>query len=426
MIARQLYTLLFLLLLPFILLRLWWRGLQAPAYRQRWRERLGMVPKSIFSQQPLWIHAVSVGEVIAAAPLVEKFLHTHPQLPVVLTTMTPTGASRVQALFGERVCHLYAPYDLPFCVNGFLKRTSPRLLVIMETELWPNWIFCCRQRAIPSVLANGRLSEKSARGYQHFARLVKPMLQNISWLAVQDGEHAQRFIGLGAPEESVSVLGNIKFDMQMAPNLNESAKQLRQQWGVGRLVIVAGSTHEGEEDRLLDAFREVSGAVHHPLLVVVPRHPERFADVDKLLIQQGWTFSRWSDAKDNLQECEVLLVDAMGELMRFYAAADIAFVGGSLIKRGGHNPLEPAAHAIPIVMGSSVFNFQDICSSLQQLGSLRLVTSTELADELVNLAINEPLRQQRGQAGRIFVNANKGTMTSLYNGIVKWLDKKVA
>jgi len=420
--VRRLYTLIFALLLPFILIRLWWRGRKAPDYRLRWQERLGVIPRLNLPHQPLWIHAVSVGETLAAVPLVNKIRQRHPHLPVVITTMTPTGAARVKSVFADKVNHIYAPYDLPGCINRFLDRIRPRGLIIMETELWPNSLHYCGQRQIPCVLANGRLSAKSAQGYQRLSALVKPMLQKFSWLAVQEHDHKRRFVELGAPANSVVVIGSIKFDIEVGHELIRKGQSLRNQWGEQRLVIVAGSTHAGEEEALLEALQTVLAFHPHTLLILVPRHPERFGVVADDLAQQGWSFSRWSDGARALTKSQVLLVDTMGELMLFYAAADIAFVGGSLVRRGGHNPLEPAALAVPVVMGQSVFNFQEICDHLSRSGALTLVSRTELASFLLQLVAEKQRRKQLGAKGKAFVENNKGALNRLYQGLQRELD----
>lgn len=419
--ARQIYILIYGLLLPFIFARLWWRGRKNPQYRLRWAERLGVVIRPEVGQPPLWIHAVSVGETVAAAPLLEKLLLSHPDLPVLITTMTPTGSDRVRSLFGNRVTHCYAPYDLPFCVNRFLDRIQPRAVVIMETELWPNWIHCCQQREIPVVLANGRLSAKSAAGYAKFSALIRPMLRSLSWLAVQEDSHAKRFIALGAHENALSVIGNIKFDLQLSADLSQKAGLLREQWGEQRPVLVAGSTHEGEELLLLDTFTKLQRDDDRLLLIIVPRHPERFSAVKDLLNLQSWSFAVWSDSNRSLRNAQVLLVDTMGELLNFYAAADIAIVGGSFINRGGHNPLEPAALAVPVVMGRSVFNFQDICDQLLAVGALELTSYEALGEALAALLADRSRRQSSGAAGRRYIDANRGALNRLYSGLQRYL-----
>lgn len=420
--ARRLYTLIFALLLPFILIRLWWRGRKAPDYRLRWRERLGVIPRLNLHHQPLWIHAVSVGETLAAVPLVNKIRQQHPHLPVIITTMTPTGAARVKSVFADKVNHVYAPYDLPGCINRFLDCTRPRGLIVMETELWPNWLYCCGQRQIPCILANGRLSAESARGYQRLKALVRPMLQRFRWLAVQECEHKRRFIELGAEADSVAVVGSIKFDIEVSQQLIHQGQSLREQWGDQRLVIVAGSTHAGEEEVLLEVLQTVLATHPQTLLILVPRHPERFGPVADSLAQQGWSYSRWSAGTAALAKSQVLVVDTMGELMMFYAAADIAFVGGSLIHRGGHNPLEPAALAVPVVMGHSVFNFQEICDHLSKAGALTMVGRSDLVSVFLQLAADKQQRLQQGAKGKAFVGANKGALNRLYSGLLTELD----
>ncbi|WP_144244207.1 lipid IV(A) 3-deoxy-D-manno-octulosonic acid transferase [Nitrincola sp. A-D6] len=377
MISRYIYTLVLHLLLPSILVRLWFRGRRAPAYRQRWTERLGFTPPLVSSTAPLWIHAVSVGEVQAVATLVRRFLQQHPEIPVLITTMTPTGADRVRQLFGDQVSHRYCPYDLPWAMSRFINITRPRACVIVETELWPNFLRQCQRQQIPTLLANARLSERSARGYARFAGLTRDMLSRLSRVAVQDHSDAERFKALGLDPDRLKVIGSIKFDVEINPQWAEDAQQLRQHWGAARPVFLAASTHDVEESQLLASLPELLAAYPDVLIVLVPRHPERFDTVAQLCQESGLSHVRRSQSALPIATTQVYLADTMGELMSFCSAADIVFVGGSLIERGGHNPLEPALLGKPIITGLHTFNFAAITQGLASAGALVQVSNTK-------------------------------------------------
>jgi 3-deoxy-D-manno-octulosonic-acid transferase len=425
--ARLLYTVLLYLALPIILLRLWWRGRKAPAYRSRWRERLGFVTPC--DNRPLWIHAVSVGETVAIAPLVELLLARRPDLPLLLTTTTPTGSARVSALFGDRVQHAYCPWDLPDALARFLHRTRPCGCIIVETELWPNLVHGCAQLGVPVILANARLSARSARGYKRFAALTRPMLQHLSQVVAQHQDDGARFVELGLPVQQLRVSGSIKFDMETRPQWLEAGAQLRKCWGE-RPVLVAGSTHDGEDAALLRVLEQLRSEFPALLLVLVPRHPERFESVYRLCLEAGWSVARHSAAggavaghgKSPAGAVDVYLGDTMGELMGFYAAADIAFVGGSLVPRGGHNPLEPAALGKPVLMGQQVFNFQAICDALDNAGGLIRVADEVALARVVRDLLADPLQcQQQGAAAQAFVAQNRGALERLYRQVEETL-----
>ncbi|HEY7775276.1 MAG TPA: lipid IV(A) 3-deoxy-D-manno-octulosonic acid transferase, partial [Kineobactrum sp.] len=338
------YALLFRLALPLVLLRLWWSGRKNPALRAGWRQRLGYVAAS--SEPVIWVHAVSVGETIAAAPLVEALLDRYPHAPILMTAMTVTGVTRARALFGSRVLYAFSPYDTPGSVRRFLGRMRPAALVIMETELWPNMISQAGARGIPIVLVNARLSARSARGYRRINGLVRPLLRTISWIAAQAADDAQRFLDIGALPQSVSVTGSIKFDVQIPPQLSAAAAGLRAQPGFARPAWIAASTHVGEDQQILAAHRQVLQHYPDALLILVPRHPERFESVAQVVRAEALTCARRS-LQQSPEGVQVYLGDTMGELMLLFGVSDIAFIGGSLIERGGHNPLEAAAWGIP-------------------------------------------------------------------------------
>ncbi|QXH56157.1 lipid IV(A) 3-deoxy-D-manno-octulosonic acid transferase [Pseudomonas maumuensis] len=418
---RTLYTLLFHLGLPLVALRLFLRGRKAPAYRARIAERFacGLPP---MRQGGIWVHAVSVGESIAAAPLVRALLKQYPDLPITLTCMTPTGSERIRAMFdGEpRVQHCYLPYDLPWAAGRFLDHVRPRLGIIMETELWPNHIHQCARRGIPVALANARLSERSARGYARFAGLTRPMLEEMSLIAVQTATEAERFRVLGARQECVQVTGSIKFDLKVDDQLMLRARQLREQWGASqRPIWIAASTHDGEDGLILEAHRQLLNVHSDALLVLVPRHPERFATVHELCAGQFSTVRR-STGDVVTARAQVLLGDTMGELLFLYALADIAFVGGSLVATGGHNPLEPAALALPVLMGPHVFNFLEISAMLREAGALQQVDDAEGLVAAVRRLVELPQDARRmGEAGRAVMQANQGALQRLLDGLAR-------
>ena len=418
---RTLYTLLFHLGLPLVALRLYLRARKAPAYGQRIAERFAckLAP---MRQGGIWVHAVSVGESIAAAPMIRALLGAYPDLPITLTCMTPTGSERIRAMFAEepRIQHCYLPYDLPWAAGRFLDHVRPRLGIIMETELWPNHIHQCAKRGIPVALANARLSERSARGYARFAGLTRPMLAEMSLIAVQTETEAARFRSLGARPECVQVTGSIKFDLKIDAQLQPRARQLRRQWGAGqRPVWIAASTHEGEDALILEAHRQLQQVHGDALLVLVPRHPERFDVVHALCEAQFATVRRTSGVPVDAQT-QVLLGDTMGELLFLYALADIAFVGGSLVPTGGHNPLEPAALALPVITGPHVFNFLEISAMLREAGALQEVDDASGLAEALRRRVELPQDARRmGEAGRAVMLANQGALQRLLDGLGK-------
>lgn len=417
---RTLYTLLFHLGLPLLAVRLWLRARKAPAYGQRLGERFAY---RLPPMQPggIWVHAVSVGESIAAAPMIRQLLLRHPELPITVTCMTPTGSERIQALFaGEpRIQHCYLPYDLPWASGRFLDHVRPRLAVIIETELWPNHIHQCARRGIPVALANGRLSARSARGYARFSRLTAPMLAEMSLLAVQTQVEAERFLALGARPECVQVTGSIKFDLNVDPTVPVRAARLREQWQASeRPVWIAASTHEGEDEVILAAHRQLLASHADALLILVPRHQERFASMHGLCKAQGFATVQRSLDQPVTAATQVLLGDTMGELLFLYALADIAFVGGSLVANGGHNPLEPAALAKPVLSGPHMFNFLEIGAMLREAGALVEVDDAQGLATAVRQWIELPRDAVRsGEAGLAVMRANQGALKRLLDAL---------
>ena len=420
--VRQLYSAIHYLALPYIFLRLAWRGHRDPGYWERWGERFGRIPPLSGDQQTLWVHAVSVGEVQAAVPLVRALLAGGRDLRIVVTTTTPTGHERVQQALGNSVLHRYAPYDLPGAVRRFLERVRPQLVIIMETELWPNILHQCSRRRIPVLLANARLSEQSAASYRRVATTAGKMLASISCIAAQTRQDAARLISLGARADRVRVTGNTKFDVRLPASLSEEAQVLRRCFGVDRGVWIAASTHDGEEQQVLQAFEQVRKALPDSLLVLVPRHPTRAVSVAALVRKFGHVTAMRSESPVSCADASVFIGDTMGELPLFYAASDVAFVGGSLVREGGHNMLEPAALGIPVVFGPYVHDVAEISDRLLEVGAGRRVNDKdELATAVVEYMHDANLRHVAGQRGREFVKENRGALDlvmELVDGII--------
>ena len=413
--SRFLYSLLFYFLLPAVLLRLLLRGLRSPDYTHRWGERFGFAVKGTATSNTLWLHAVSVGETIAAVPLVTALQAKYPNDRLMVTCMTATGSARIKAVFGDSVDHSYAPYDMPDSVARFLNRVKPKILIIMETELWPNTIAACHQRNIPVVLANGRLSKRSARGYQRVRPLMQSMLSGLSAVAAQHRDDGARFVALGLPESALKITGNIKFDLNLSAAVRRQAAALSAKWrgNNGRQILLAASTHRGEDEIILAAFALIKKQVSDLLLVLVPRHPERFEQVARLCTDAGFTLARRS-ANDSVIGADILLGDSMGELTAFFGACDIAFIGGSLVANGGHNMIEPAAWGKPTLSGLSVFNFAEVSRLLAEAGGLALVEDADgLAETVIGLLENPDQAQQMGLQAQSVAEANRGALDKL-------------
>jgi len=412
---KLLYTTLFTLGLPFIIFRLIWRGFRAPAYWRRWSERFGASP--ILSQKPvIWIHAVSVGEVEACRPLVKALQTEYPQHQLLITTMTPTGSARVKLLFSESVAHCYLPYDLPFAIKKFLNRTKPQFGIIMETEIWPNLLRICHQSEIPTVLANARMSKRSAKGYARFPNFIRSVLNDLSLIAAQGIDDKKRFQQLGAENKKVHIIGNLKYEINLAASLKEQASAMRDMWDNNRPVLVAASTHEGEEEMLLHAARQIRAHFEDLLLIIVPRHPERFDRVSALAQKSGVKTLRRSEHRPCPSDVQVLIVDTMGELPLFYATSDIAFVGGSLVPHGGHNLLEPAILGRAVITGPHFFNFNEITKQfLAANAALQVENTEELAKTVITLLQNSQQRAQMSEAGLKLIANSQGASTRIVN-----------
>lgn len=406
---------------PLIWIRLLLRSRKSPAYRKRWAERYGFCKGKVVSGG-IMLHSVSVGETLAAIPLVRALRHRYPSLPITVTTMTPTGSERVQSAFGKGVHHVYLPYDLAGSVNRFLDEVNPKLVIIMETELWPNLISALHRRQIPLVIANARLSARSAKGYQKLGKFIRTILQRITLIAAQNQEDGERFLSLGLKRNQLAVTGSLKFDISVTPELAAKAIALRSQWASRRQVWIATSTHEGEETLLLEAHKELLKAHPNLLLILVPRHPERFPVACELTRKAGLSFIQRSSGEVPSSTTQVVIGDTMGELMLLYGIADLAFVGGSLVDRGGHNPLEAAAHAIPVLMGPHTVNFKDICAKLAQDDGLITVTDTaSLVKEISTLLTDEDYRLYYGRHAVEVLHQNQGALQRLLHLLEPYL-----
>jgi 3-deoxy-D-manno-octulosonic-acid transferase len=407
---RSLYTLLLYLVTPLVLLYLFLRGLRDREYLRRWPERFGRFAAPTRSGG-IVVHAVSLGEVNAASVMVQELRRRYPDEPLYLTTLTPTGSARVRELFGDAVFHVYAPLDLPGSVRRFLSRVKPRLLIIMETEIWPNLYHQAAASGVPILIANARISQRSINGYRRLRRLTGTALANVSRFAAQSDLDAERLIEIGAAAERVVVSGNMKFDVRMAPSLAEQGEAMRVGWGTHRLVLVAGSTHEDDEKPLLQAFSRLLPTFPDALLILVPRHPERFARTEQLARQAGLDVALRSEGISCPSGTQCFVVDAMGELPLFYAAGDVAFVGGSLDTTGGHNVLEPAALSKPVLVGPHTANFADITHQLLEAGAAMRVTDAATLEEAVQQLFNGPeLRDRMGRAGFALVQNGQGAV----------------
>jgi 3-deoxy-D-manno-octulosonic-acid transferase len=367
---------------------------------------------------------VSVGEAQAAQPLVRRLLAEPRAQPVTVTTTTPTGSVRVGELFGDQVFHVYFPFDLPWAVDGFLDRVRPRLLVMVETEIWPNLLARCAARGIPTLLANGRLSARSARGYARLDGFARETFGAIGAVAAQTEADAERFVALGAPAAGVRVTGSMKFDMAIRGSVKEQAEVLRRDWGVDRPVWVAASTHEGEEEAVLEAHRQVLGQLPGALLVLVPRHPERFDRAAQLVRRAGLPMVRRTERAPVTAGTAVFLGDTMGELPVFLGAADAAFVGGSLVDIGGHNVLEPAAAGVPVVFGPHMHNFVAISQMLLAADAAVQVQDAQGLAEVVGRWLGDASERTRiGENGRRVFEANRGALDRTWQMVVERLSE---
>ena len=412
---RILYSLVLYLCAPLALCYLLLRGTKNRAYLERIPERFGYIREPGSAQPVIWVHAVSVGEVQASVTLVKRLLGAYPECRVLLTTVTPTGAARVRSLFAGAVEHRYLPYDLPHAVRLFLRRINPRLLVILETEIWPNLLYYCERRGVPAILVNARLSAVSYRGYLRLRRFSASALRQLSHIAAQSAADAERFLALGADPAGISVTGNLKFDIEAPQDLAGQAQSLRRSLAAERPVWIAASTHEGEEIMVLDAFLHVREAVTGCLLIIAPRHPERFDKVYDLCRRRGLDVARHSGAAGvTPRNPDVYLLDTLGDLPLFYACTDAAFVGGSLVPAGGHNMVEAARLGVPLISGRHTANFSEIIGFFKAADAILIVAdAAELAAAVTRLLQDDELRRTRGERGQQVTQLNQGAVDSV-------------
>lgn len=416
-LLRATYSSVLYILLPVTVYYLIWRGFRVRDYFERWSERYAAY-RQTGGQPRIWLHAVSVGEVNAAGPLVDSLRHQYPGIPWVITTTTPTGSARVRALWGHSLEHVYLPYDTPGSVGRFLDHFRPQLALILETELWPNMLFGCHDRSIPVYILNARLSARSLRGYHLLRPLIGCALRTVRCVAAQSIDDAQRFLRLGARLEQVVALGNLKFDIAVPRDVALLIAEVQTELTPQRPVWIAASTHEGEEAAVVAMHRHLRARFPSLLLLWAPRHPERFSKVETLVREQHWIVHTRCNHRRPSARTDVFIIDTLGELMLFYGCAQAAFVGGSLQAIGGHNLLEPAAMGTAMVSGQHLHNFYEISKSLQQVGALEVCQSArEVADALERLLADPQLRAQRSQAGLALVASGRGTVARILETI---------
>ena len=412
------YSLLWLLIIPFALFHFVYQFIRRkPGYTQARLSRYGLTLKQGSQKNGVLIHCASVGEVVAVQNLVEQLLDNNPNQPITITTNTTTGADRVRLLFSDRVEHAYLPYDFPLFLRFFLKKKRPTKVLINEMELWPNLCHQCWRLNIPIFIINGRMSEKSTKTYQKHPSLFQPMFEKITAICAQDQRDYQNYLTLGVSPDKLILTNNIKFDLSISDHDIALSQSIKTSFAIEpRFIIVAGSTHEAEEQILLDAYLSLVTMYPALLLIIVPRHPQRFEKVHQLLQTQNIETNLMSEAKPCTPRTQVLLCDQMGKLRSIYALADISFVGGSLADRGGHNALEPAAVAVPILMGGSTYNNPAICKALADSGALLTVTDAQQIAAACNKWLDNPeQRKHAGDAGKQVLALNRGAIQKTLN-----------
>lgn len=409
---RLFYTLLFYLLTPLILLRLFWRGFKAPEYRKRWLERLAVYHTN-FARDVIWIHAVSVGEAEAVFPLVKRLQQQFPTDKFLITTTTPTGSARVKAVLEETVAHVYLPYDLPHVINRFLATFKPKIAIVMEKEIWPNLYAGCAKNNIPLMIINARLSANSAKGYKKIPALVKPTLATVTWIATQTAEDRQRFIEIGSKAESASVTGNLKFDLLLEEGILQQAEKIKNTLFAERFVWLIASTHDKEEEIFFELYPLLKKQMPELLLMVAPRHPERFELVNQLALKAQLKTTQRSLQQQCTEATDVYIADTMGELKLLYGAVDVCFVGGSMVPVGGHNILEPAAMGTPIMFGPYMVNFKEIAKNVLDLNAaIQCEDRQELIEAITRLYSDANYRTDLAVKAKQFVNKNQGATES--------------
>jgi 3-deoxy-D-manno-octulosonic-acid transferase len=416
---RNLYTALFCLLLPVYFVRLCWKGLSNKEYFLRWSERLGFgseIPSK--GKSLIWIHAVSVGEVNASMPLLRRLITDHPHSELLVTTTTPTGSRLLIERLGNKIKHQYLPVDIPFFLNYFLNKWNPKILILLETEIWPNLINICKRRAIYTALVNARLSEKSKNNYLKYNSLMKPAIEKIDLILAQFESDKRRFLDI-VDRKDINTCGNLKFDQDIPSELEDISKTIKQDWSIDgelRPILIAASTHETEEDEVLKAFKKILISSPNALLILVPRHLERFDRVKKIIQASGLALVSRSKKEDVKKNTQVLLGDTIGELNFLYSLSDVAFVGGSLIDHGGQNLLEPAAQGLALISGPSLRNFSDISDQLIKKQCLAVIRSSEeLSEKFIELVENPDVLKKSGEAAFEVFMTNRGALEKIIN-----------
>ncbi|MBB1307743.1 lipid IV(A) 3-deoxy-D-manno-octulosonic acid transferase [Pseudoalteromonas sp. SR43-5] len=425
--ARIFYSFALIIISPLIVFYLYiLRGKKNQGYRAHFKERFGFVGKSLFTvkTKPLVFHCASVGEVLAATPLVKALQKTHPNLNILITCNTPTGREQILSQFKNTVACSYLPIDFPFATARFLKRIKPQALCILETELWPNLMAISHKKNIPVLVINARLSEKSQQGYQKAAKLTHIIMRSITVLASHNKADAERFIELGLETSKSHVTGSIKFDITPSEDQLAKVLNLKQLYSSNeRFVWVAGSTHPVEHELVLLAHQELLKKQPNALLIIAPRHPEQFDKVAELLTQNPLSFSRRS--QNNYNNEQILLADTLGELQCLYGAANVSFIGGSLIRRGGHNPLESAAFSVGVITGPHTYNFDHVYPELIKLkGAVVVDSNDELAKQLITFSQNTKACQTLGIKAAQCVTRNQGAIQKTLNIINQYLEPK--
>ncbi len=410
---RSIYTCIFYLILPFLFIRLYLRGFKNPDFRKRWSERLAIYHQA-HEKNVIFFHAVSVGEVESIFPLVKQLLAQQPELKILITTTTPTGSARVKAVMGDLVQHVYLPYDIPTLVQHFLDHFKPRLAVIVETEIWANLFHLCQKNNIPLVIINARLSQSSYQGYQRIAALTKPALNNVSAIATQTQEDADRFAALMTDKSKVQVIGNIKFDLSVSEEFIAQGKSLRAELFPNRFVWIIASTHKDEEDFFLTLYPELKKQIPELLLLIVPRRMERFSEVKRLCEKNNLHVVMRTSKQACPENTDVYLADTIGELKMLYGAADVAFVGGSMVPVGGHNVLEPAVIGIPVMFGTYMANFKVIADGLLNAeAALQCENQQQIGAAILKLYQQPRYRQELVANGKTFVQQNQGAIVKI-------------
>lgn len=429
-LLRILYTIGHYLAFPAIMLRLLWRSRHNVGYRSRWNERFGYVDRVDNNADGIWVHAVSVGESLAAVPLIKAILNQYPNHNIIVTATTPTGSTQILKHLRKKVLHYYTPYDVPSALYRFIRRNRIKTCIIMETEIWPNLQHCCRKKNIPLLLANARLSQRSLNGLRFplIRPLIAYMLDCYTSVCAQSVLDGERLLALGLDPKRLMISGNVKFDIEIDTNIHDKGIQLRKEWrSVNRPTFIAASTHEGEEELLLKAFKSIREEIPNLLLIIAPRNQDRFNKVFELCVDAGYKTIRRSLHEQPSDAVDILLADTFGELMLLYAASDIAFVGGSLVPWGGHNLIEPAALGLPALTGPHLYNFAAISKLLKNAGAAVVVNDyKQLAAQVIALFSAKELREQMGQRALEVIERNSGSVAKHLAQIEKILPSHTA